>query len=103
MKERKILTDSIADHKRAIEKAERELEKLEVTYSIGDRFIITVGKFILVQCEARMVALVALHNGNRFNSPTKVTNVNNITPEEFGRMCYYNPTRYWDARKGERI
>ena len=76
MNEREILQRSIEDHQTAIDKAERELDALEVTYSIGDRFVergtVKEKKTILIQVDYDKVIMATLGSGNRYEKPTSV-------------------------------
>ncbi len=101
---RKILTDSIADHQKAIDKAEKELAKLEVTYSIGDRFKTNSMKHILGQIKGHKVAMFNLRNGFSHSGEVVgevvVDDVHAMTEKDLLRCCTCNPVRYWDSRKG---
>ncbi|MCK5021251.1 MAG: hypothetical protein KAS32_29845 [Candidatus Peribacteraceae bacterium] len=98
---RKILNESIDSHQKAIDKAKRELENLEVTYSRGDRFKDRCGqKTILVICDDGRVVLCYLSNGSRWRSPTKVSCSGQITAKEMAEIgCPEYFDRYWDNRK----
>ena len=104
--ERKILERSIEDHQTAIDKATKDLDALEVTYSIGDRFRNGTEKAILVNiigCGVSVnVALVRLSSGRSWNYPFLAKRINEITKEEMGTTlgCL---TRYWDNRKKEQV
>ncbi|KKK80065.1 hypothetical protein LCGC14_2827220 [marine sediment metagenome] len=108
--ERKILKRSIEDHQAAIDKAKKELkelEALEVTYSIGDRFKDGASKVILVNIIGsgiveNNVALVRLGSGRSWNYPFRARYSDKITKEEMGTTigCL---TRYWDNKKKIRV
>lgn len=98
-----ILKNSIKDHQATIDKAKRELGELEITYSIGDRFISPNKDKVILTKPAFMnhsseVALVRLENGESWNFSFVVRNHKKITREEIGATigCL---VRYWDNRK----
>ena len=107
MSTRSILEESIKDHQKAIDKSERDLDALEVTYSIGDRFKYgTSRKFMLSDSDKNnRIAMVGLNNGIRYNTSWAVGDVGMITTREMnGMLSYFSSfTRYWDARKGCKV
>jgi len=62
-----------------------EIEK-EKTYHVGQKFIMDRQKYILAQCHGGQVALISLLDGNRWQDPISVTDVNYISEEEFLEM-----------------
>ena len=104
--ERKILKRSIEDHQAAIDKAKKELEALEVTYSIGDRF--KDGnenkKMLVVVCgigsSKKEIRVVDMKTGHTWGFIAN--NIKKITKYELSGLLG-SFTRYWDNRKQERI
>lgn len=87
--------------------AEKELAKLNVTYSIGDRFRTTGGgKVIMSKVDSSHVALISLANGKRWSSNYEYTvkDESLITQKE---LCHISLgcriTRYWDNRTKEKV
>ncbi len=112
MNEREILERSINDHQSAIDKAQKELGALEVTYSIGDRFKYNDEKFLLVEdCWHGNVTAVKLSTGGALNSPYKVSTLDAdpstlvITKEQMEHIIhgFDSAVRYWDNRKKVRV
>lgn len=100
MTEREVLIQHIADHKAAIAKAEAELEKLNVTYSIGDRFMYNRRKYLLSANGDNRCILVNLSNGCVFSGSHTCGDLYRITEEEFERITLGKAfTRYWDNAK----
>ena len=101
MTKEEIIKEQIKDHKKAIDKAQAELDKLTVTYSIGDRFKHKNGdKYILVAlngfgCEK--VIISNLKNGH--GTSYVIKHWSRITPSEFSDNFEKNFTRYWDSQK----
>jgi hypothetical protein len=111
MSERAIIEQQIEDHQKAIDKAKAELEKLEVTYSIGDRFVMSQRgssyegqKFIIVESDdGKGVKLASLRDGERWAYKQDVKDTRRITSDEFNKIGDNKDfTRYWDARKKEK-
>lgn len=104
MNERDILDKSIKDHEKAIAKAKKELAKLEVTYSIGDRFkyIGRSGeKCILVATSGTTATIVSLVDGRKIGKPYCVGSFKKITSSEYDEIRDCGAfTRYWNAQKG---
>ena len=74
-------------------KLEQELESLQTTYHIGQRFIVhyldgSDHENLLVQISPNMCCLVDLKNGNRVLDPILVENARKITWEELSEMTY---------------
>jgi hypothetical protein len=87
MDTKEILQKSISDHQKAIDEAKAELEKLEVTYSIGDRFEHKSEKYILTWTgEQGKATLVRLNDGNVWDKSCSVEFVDSITAEEFTQL-----------------
>ncbi len=102
--ERKILERSIKDHQAAIDKARKGLEKLEATYSTGDRFKSESKKYILVMCGRDEVLISGLDDGYWWSQPTTVKNITCITSVEFYQHDgNKHLIRYWDNKKQERV
>ena len=97
--ERQILEKLIKDGK----DAERKLEELKVTYSVGDRFLTFAGSKVLlakVHSGAGLrVVMIDLTTGVQHNSPEPVCCFYKITKEELAPLCLCKPVRYWDSRK----
>ncbi len=96
--ERQILEQLIKDGK----DAERKLQELEVTYSVGDRFKNGEKKYLLT-CAPMGVALVCLEHGGVYGGKSvNVENIKKITQMEFEDVahdCASYFIRYWDSRK----
>ncbi|KKK64913.1 hypothetical protein LCGC14_2979390, partial [marine sediment metagenome] len=107
MNEREILERSINDHQAAIDKAKKELEGLEVTYSIGDRFNCNGNKILLVEFPSGEVGCIYLGTGKSWGHYHKtVKDCNRITKKELGsfyRRESDGTSRYWDNRKQEKV
>ena len=110
MIERDILTDSIKAHQKAIDDAKRELEALDTTYSIGDRFRYAAEdadgdrEIILSQFDYSVVGMIFLESGENWGGTSaKVKDVRRITTKELERFCNHCWTRYWDARKKVKV
>ncbi len=62
------------------------MAQLNVTFSIGDRFLQVwkheSSEYILAQVNPEMVCLICLTTGNRFNHPVRVNKVHYITEQE---------------------
>ena len=109
MSEREILERSIKNHQAAIDKAKKDLDTLEVTYSIGDRIKYkdgsSCGKYIIVAISdsgCRKVSINRLDDGH--GATIKVGNWHKITQSELD--CFWasnNMIRYWDNRKKVRV
>lgn len=104
METREILNKSIEDHQKALNEAERELKKLEVTYSIGDRFRRDINeKWILAVGPDSKVVFVGMRRGCWANGSHKVECNTRITKSEFEAMSFRGLARYWDNRKGVKV
>ncbi|MFP4017787.1 MAG: hypothetical protein ACLFUH_00915 [Bacteroidales bacterium] len=64
----------------------KNLIKEEYTPKLGDVFFYGDRKYILAQTNDNTIALIGLHNGNRWNEPVKVKNNNNLTREELKKI-----------------
>ena len=102
--ERKILESSIKDHQAAIDKAKKDLEALEETYSVGDRFKNKNGrKYIIIavaDVNTARVMFSDLKTGH--GSGIDVENWSRITADEL-RWKLTDFTRYWNNEKQERV
>ena len=106
---KKILEKSIKEHQKAIDKAKKEMEALEVTYSIGDRFYYgersRTGKRFLVETKDDCCAMISFYSGCFANDNiVAVGNKRKITQDELEKLCDGNGyVRYWDSRKEESV
>ncbi len=104
--ERKILERSIEDHQTAIDKATKDLDALEVTYSIGDRFKSHCDtKYMLVEVNdgiEKKVGLIAM-GGNMPYPSICVKNMKKMTEFEYKATHNGNVIRYWDNRKQKQV
>ncbi len=102
-KERKILEKTIKDSQKIIDKAKKDLEALEVTYSIGDRFVDGDGhKYFLCNGGHAEIHFVSLRDGTGSGKTFKAICNSRITETELrltSYLCYL--TRYFDFQKGE--
>ncbi len=107
MDTKEILEQSIEGHQAAIDKAQEQLDALEVTYSIADRFKNDRhgDKAILIQCEGHTVVIACLREGNRYSRPVQVKDPCKITQDEYKRITgtYTTFTRYFDCRRGKKM
>ncbi len=104
--ERGILKRSIEDHQAAIDKAQKELDALEVTYSIGDRFISHCDtKYMLTEVTTEIETKVGLISmcGKMPYPPICVGDTKKMTESEYQRTHGGNVTRYWDNGKKVRV
>jgi len=71
------------------------VNKSEVTYSVGDIINTMAGYAILAQVCSSSVQLISLFDGNRFNSPVIVMNLDEINKEEMlsisGGLSFSDP------------
>ncbi len=100
---RENLETLIEESQEAIDKAKRKLKDLEITYSIGDRFITQhENKFILAGAQNGEILLIALETGYCPCRPTKVEGSGKITQRELELIgCRSKLTRYWDSQRKE--
>ncbi len=106
MDTKQILQDSINDHQRAIDKAKKELEALNATYSIGDRFVLQGKKKVILANFKGCVGLIELETGRNWgqNYSSKVVDIHRITKREMGSIWGGDNTiRYWDNRKQVKV
>ena len=107
METREILNKSIQKHQEAIDEAKKELAKLEVTYSIGDRFISRSGsKYMIVGAQAGDVLMASMGTGFSHTKPVKYEydeNCNAFGTATFDRLSPTHLIRYWDNRKGVKV
>ena len=70
-------------------------QKEEETFKIGQRFRepISFQEYILARCNYKTVVLISLRSGNRFKSPVRVADANNITFEEMIKLGGYDFTK----------
>lgn len=54
---------------------------------IGDRFECYGNEYILARLEPNVINLIRLNNGNNWKKPFKVQDCDNITKEEFKKLC----------------
>ena len=103
--------------KKRVKSAEEELKRAkaalsvlmgeEVTYSVGDRFKHqSDSKWLLVYNRSERVAMVSLKGGMVYKNEVEVSDIHNITPEEFNEIIGITGTnqwftRYWDNAKKE--
>ena len=87
----------------------KQIEGLEVTYSIGDRFTVDYdtsrrGKRLLISLPAGKIGMANMFNGTIMSNHINVGNLNKITSKEFGQLVILSSyTRYWDSRKGIKV
>lgn len=105
MSTRKILDKTIKDAQKVIDRARKDLEALEVTYSIGDRFTSRSGaKYLLSNDGNAGIHFVSLENGTGagdvINSVGESHEISTKRIEKTG--IFKSFVRYWDNRKKER-
>ena len=106
MKDRKKLEKTVKDLQTAITKTQKELKELDVTYSVGDRFLNACNNKCVMVDVAGKVGLITLGDGREYGAGfVSVQNYSRVTSKEFLSMgCgFEDVTRYWDARKGVKV
>lgn len=95
---------NLRDQEKLREEGERLRREVEVTYSIGDRFVKDGEKYILAATKGGPI-LISLEKGYRWSDPKGVLGPNyNITSVSFAKITGgADFTRYWDSRKGEKV
>jgi hypothetical protein len=86
---------------------DKQIADSEVTYSIGDRFRdSSAKKWIIVVSGGGMglcVSMARLSSGSLYCGSKQVNCYEKITEKEFKTFGDRTATRYWDARKEEKV
>ena len=82
-----------------MDEIEVKIKGLEVTYSIGDRFVCNDSKSIIGCINGSKAVMITLSTGMFHSPPVLVGNVRKITECELKEMCSCPKTYYWDRQR----
>ena len=68
-------------------KCGHRIKKQEVTYKVGQKFMINQNHYILCQVDTFLVCLISLNNGNRYVNPLSIKNTDHISKSEMKRIA----------------